>query len=1024
MDRFNLAALGLRHPALTRYFIVLFIGLGLGSFFSLGQTDMPNWTIKTMVIQVQWPGATAQEMEQQVTDKIERKLQDTPWLDFVESYSVPGESFIFVQLEDGIVPPKVKVPDTWYQVRKKVSDMRHELPAGVQGPFFNDEFGDIFPRIYAVYGQDHDYAELKEQADWIRQELLLREDMVEKVTLLGVQEERIYVEFSAARLATLGIRPQEIAATLREQNDMVGAGALESSQDRLFVRVSGGFHNIEEIRAVPIAGPGGKVFRLGDIASVEPGYLDPPVFKIRYNGQAAIGLAISMRDGYSVLALANSLDRQFAELEPHLTPGVGIGLIADEPRVVANTMQVFLKKLGLAILIVLVVSYFSLGFRAGLVVATAFPLVLGITFLLMKLWPIDLQRISLGALIISLGLLVDDAIIIIEMMLVKMAQGMDRVRAATAAYSSTSFPMLTGTLISIGGFMPMALAESSMHEFMHGFYAVLGIALVVSWLVSVLFTPYIGYALLPAAPRDKALDEAAVYQTPFYRRLRAVIQTCVRRKYLVMAGLFGLILLTIAAAQRVDKQFFPLTERPELIAEVWLPEGSSFQANEEVVSKLENMLRRDAGVERWVNYIGWDSPRIFTDLNILQPAPNLNKSIIVAKNTQERRALRTRLQKFFAEELPEVRARVDHFSFGPPVGPPVQVRLLGEDPVILARIAERVRAEVEAHPDVEDVHLDWRGPARILNVQVDQERLRALGLSSGKIAADLEMSLSGVTVTQLRKGDESVNVVFRLRQEDRTATEQLPYLPIGLPDGKTISLGQVAKLHIGTEEGVRWHHNRFYSIRVRAYLPWNIQPHTVIRDLAATFEQLRSELPGGYHIEVAGNVEVNQTMDAAMAKVMPVILLAIITILMIQLQQLSLTLLVLSTAPLGLIGTVFALLLVDRPLGFVAQIGILAMAGIIMRNTVILVDQVDQDLQAGLTPWEAIVESSVRRFRPIALTGLASVLALGPLTTDPFWGPMAWSMMGGLLVATLLTVVFIPALYAIVRRVSPPVTTD
>ena len=1003
-------------PGLTWYLIIVLLLLGVVGYRGLGQTDMPTWTLRIMVLQVQWPGASAYEIEQQVVDKIERKLQETPWLDNLVSYSRPGEAYIFFNLRITTPDMAQTSKEVWYQVRKRVGDMDFQLPEGVVGPFFNDEFGDVFPLVYTLSGEGFDNAELKDQADFIRQELL-RLPTVDKVNLLGVQPEKIYIDFSAERLAALKVDLLQVVDAVRKQNSMVPAGVVTGDGQQRWLRVQGGYENHRQIADTLITDRSGSQIRLGDVAEVGRDFEDPPRSSMRYMGKPVVGMAISMAQGYSVLDLGKQVEEELEALRQSLPLGIDLTLVSDQPKVVARTMNLFLQKLAIAISIVLAVSYFSLGFRSGLVVATAFPLVLGTTFMLMAVWGIDLQRISLGALIISLGLLVDDAIIIIEMMLIKIEQGAGRLEAALAAYQSTSFPMLSGTLVSIAGFLPLALAESNMREFMFAFYTVLAIALMISWVVSVLFTPFIGYYLLPA--KVAQADDQLVYQSGFYRQLRRAIEWTILHPWLVLLFTALLMAAGVIAARAVDKQFFPLTERPELIIETWLPEGSSYRQTEQLVDRLDGMLAAEPLVDYWTSYIGTDTPRIFTDLNIEQPAVNMTKTYVAAISGKQREALRERLQQRIAEELPEGRTRINIFSFGPPVGAPVQYRVMGQDVEKIRTYADQVRKVVEAHPLTEDTFIDWRGAVKTVHVNLDQARIRKLGLSEEWVKRNLGMLVSGAPVTQLRDEDESLDVIFRLQQSHRDQVDELRSLPLHLPGGETVALDQVATIALTVEEGVRWRYDRFPTITIGSYMPWTVQPHRIVSDLQAQIDQIRATMPQGYHIEEGGNIETNRDTDEVIAPTLPIVLLIIVTLLMIQLRHFGLTLLVVMTAPIGFAGATLTLLLVNQPLGFAGQIGILALAGIIMRNSVILVDQIRQDLEAGLDRWSAIVESTVRRFRPITVTGLAAVMAMGPLTTDPFWGPMAWAMMGGLVVATLLTSFLVPALYVIFFRVRP-----
>ena len=1012
MSRYNLAEWGLRRPALTAYLIGLILVGGTVASFGLGQTDMPDWTLRAMPIRVFWPGASAEQIEQQVVDKIERKLQDTPYLKSLISTSKPGEAWIWVNLENSLTDPKTKVPDIWYQVRKKVGDIRDTLPPGVQGPYFNDEFGDVYPLVYGIWGDEFSYAELKDQADWLREELL-RLPIVEKVVLIGAQPQRVYLNLSTARLGNLRVSPLTLTEAIAGHNAMQAAGQIENATDRLRLRLGGQFGSVEDVRRVPVPAADGRLLTVGDLAEISAGYQDPAEQLMRVNGHPAVGLAISMAAGGNVVDLRRDVVTLMQGLEAGLTVGVHATLVADEPQVVTHTLDKFLFKLAVAVGIVLLVSYATLGLRSGLVVATAFPLVLGATFMAMKVMGIDLQRISLGALIISLGLLVDDAIIIVEMMQVKMRQGLDRFHAASAAYTSTSLPMLTGTLVTIAGFMPIALAKSALREFMFGLYGVIAVALLVSWLVSVLFTPYLAYRMLPA----QVAHHDEVYDTPFYRRLRGLVRACVNRPGRVAATVALLVGLAAVAGRQVEKQFFPLTDRPDLIVETWLPEGSSFAANEALAKDLDRLLKGEAGVHSWVSYIGSDTPRIFTDLWIELPAHNVIKTYIQTTDRPTRDRLREALRTRIARELPQARARVNVFPFGMPAPSSIEYRITGPDRHTLREFAAQVRGVLHDHPQTSGVHYSWRGPVSTVRLDLDQARLTALGLSAQRLGESLDMLLSGRPVTQLRDGDETIDVVLRLTEDERARLGYLPNVPVPLADGSSLPLGQLAHLQPAVEEGVVSHYNRVPAIMVYADLPWYVQPLDVDAQLRDRLDAIRQRLPLGYHLEIGGIGELSAEVDEAIGAVMPIIAVAIVTLLMMQLQHLGLTLLVLASAPLGLIGVLVTLWVADLPLGLVAQLGVLALAGITMRNTVILVDQIRQDVAAGLSRHEAVIESTVRRFRPIVVTAAAAILALLPLLTDPFWGPMAYAMMGGLLVATVLTVLFVPTLYAACFRV-------
>jgi multidrug efflux pump len=1009
--RFNLSGWALRHGALTRYFMLLALAVGAWSYTGLGQRDMPRWTVRTMILHVQWPGASAQELAGQVVDKIERKLQETPNLEAVTSTSLPGEAYIQVNLSQHFGDVE-RVAQTWYQVRKKVYDIRDTLPPGVRGPYFNDEFSEIFPLIYAVWGDEFSPAEQRRHALLVRQ-ALLRVSGVEKVDLLGERPEQVHVDFDTARLAALGITPLAIAAALDGRGALAPGGSVESAGGRVRVRVADPLDSAQEVAATPVRAPDGRVVTVGELARVRPGYQEPPRARFRFQGHDAIGLAVSARDGTNVLAVRRDVEATLARVRTALPVGLALDMADDEPQVVAHTLGVFLRKLALAVGIVLAVSYFTLGLRAGLVVATAFPLTLALTFAGMRLLGVDLQRISLGALIISLGLLVDDAIIIIEMMLVKLREGLDRFEAATAAFRTTSVPMLTGTLVTVAGFMPMALSELIMREFMYGMYVVIAIALLASWLVSVLFTPYLAYHLLPHVPRTPG----EVYDTRFYRALRALVATCVRRRGWVLAGIGALLAATAAGFRLVDQQFFPYTDRPDLIVELWHAEGATHTQVMDSVAQAERALLAAPGVRRVVGYVGMDSPRIFSDLYIERPFPNLAKLYVHCADLATRDALVARVNRDFPALLPQTRVRASVYPFGIPVPAPLEYRVIGPDAQRLAGIADQVRRIVASYPGAHGLHTDWRGGVPVVRVTLDHARAAALGVDAAGLARALDLLLAGRPVAQVRRGEDTVDVVVRLGTDERTRLAWLAALEIPLPAGGSVPLAQLAHLRLEVEEGVVARYNRAPAISVRAYLPPKVEPINVDRALRGELDALRATLPVGYHVDAGGTVEASEDVRQGFAAVVPVIGIVIFTLLMFQLHSFGLTLMTAATAPLGLIGAVFMLLAVDLPLGFVASLGLLALAGVIIRNTVILVDQIRQDVEAGVAPHEAVVGATVRRFRPIAVTAVAAVLALVPLTTDPFWSQMAYAMIGGLAFATVLTVLGVPALYAAVMRI-------
>jgi multidrug efflux pump len=1028
MKSFNLSDWSLAHPSLVAYFMIVLTLGGVLAYFNLGRSEDPDFTIKTMVVRTFWPGATAREVEQQVTDRIEKKLQELAYLDNVRSYSKPGESLVFIELRD-FTPPKM-VPELWYQVRKKITDIRQNLPVGVQGPFPNDEFGDAFGNVFALTGQGYTLAELRRQADRIALQLRRVPD-VAKVDLIGVQDERIWIEMSAAKLATLGLDPRLIQQTLQAQNAMTAAGYVDSASDRIRLRVSGSFDSVDAIRAIGIRA-GDKLFKLGDVAKVWRGYADPPQPHFRWQGQAAVGLALSMTRGGNVMALGEQLQAATARLRAELPVGLELHQVANQPMVVKRNVDEFMRSLLEAVAIVLAVSFLFLGLRTGLVVALSIPVVLAVTFLLMKPAGIDLQRISLGALIIALGLLVDDAIIAVEMMVVKMEQGWEKGRAAAFAYTSTAFPMLTGTLITAAGFLPVGFAKSAAGEYTFSIFAVVGIALLTSWVAAVVFIPWLGTRLLS---REKLMAKAAKhagdpYASPFYRRFKALVNGCVAHRWMVIGlTLAAFVLAIVGFKQGVEKQFFPTTNRPELLIDLWLPQGASITATDIEVKRVESMLANDPQlkdrISHFATYVGMGSVRFFLPLDPQTPNDNFAQFVLMTKGLAEREAVKARLEQRLASEFTGLRGRVLRLENGPPVGFPVQFRVSGSDPDTLRSIAGQVASVMRAHPYTKDVHLDWNERIKQTRLQVDQDKARALGISSQELSLIVNNLLNGIAITQLRENDQLIDVMGRAESVDRKRLSQLADLQVHTRDGRFVPLSQIATLTPELDEGLIWRRDRVPTITVRCDLRPGIQAPTVSAAINPQLDALRAKLPPGYRIEIGGTAEKSANAENSIRAVFPFAIVVVLTLLMIQLQSFQRTLLVLLTAPLGMIGVTISLLLFHAPFGFVAQLGVIALFGMIMRNSVILLDQIEQDIVAGHAAWDAIVGATVRRFRPIMLTALAAILAMIPLTRSVFWGPMATAIMGGLFIATVLTLLFLPALYAAWFRVKPtPVTAE
>ena len=1022
--RFNLSEWALSHQTLVLYFMIVLAFIGVGSYLKLGQAEDPDFTFKLMVVQTRWPGASAEEVERQLTDKIEKKLQETPNLDFLRSYSKPGESTVFVFVKDSTQPSAIK--DTWYQVRKKVGDIRQTLPPGIQGPFFNDEFGDTFGNIYALTGDGFTYAQLKETADRIRNQLL-RVKSVAKVDLIGEQDERIYVEVANAKLATFGIDPQVVFNALAQQNAVSATGSFETPTDRIYIRATGALDSVDAVKAIAIRA-NGRLFQLGDVANVYRGFADPPQPRMRYMGKPGLGIAVSMVPRGDIIALGHALDEQVAGIQRELPVGLELDRVNDQPATVKRSVSEFTHSLAEAVTIVLAVSFLTLGLRTGLIVALSIPLTLAVTFLFMFVSGIDLHKISLGALIIALGLLVDDAIISVEMMVVKMEQGWERVKAASFAYRSTAMPMLTGTVVTAAGFLPIGLARSSTGEYTFSIFAVTTLALLISWIVSVVFVPYLGYKLLPDYKQGGAhVDEDAVYQKPFYLRFRSIVTWCVEHRWKVIAITAGVFTAAVIGFRFVQQQFFPAASRPELIVDLRLPEGASIPATQEEVKKLERFLLTDPSVkdhiDNFVSYVGSGSPRFYLPFDQQLVNANFGQFIVNTKSNEDREVVRSRLLKLFDEQFPELRGRVNRLENGPPVGYPVQFRVIGEDKQRIRAIANEVAAVMRDNKWTRDVNFDWDEPSKVIRLVIDQNRARVLGISTQELSQFMNTVLSGQAATTFRERDKSVDVVVRGSRDERVFMSLLKDLAVPVGNGRSVPLAQIATVSYGLEQGVYWRRDRLPAITVRSDLNDGVQAPVVSQQLIEKLEPIKAKLPAGYRIETGGAIEDAGKGQQSIAIVAPVMILVMVTALMLQLQSFSRLALVLLTAPLGLIGVTVALLAFNVPFGFVAMLGTIALAGMIMRNSVILVDQIDHDIESGSEPADAIVDATVRRFRPIMLTAAAAVLAMIPLTRSAFYGPMAVAIMGGLVVATVLTLLFLPALYAAWFRVPRAVST-
>ena len=1058
---FNLSKWALDHPALTRYLMLVLMLLGFAAYFQLGQDEDPPFTFRVMVVRTYWPGATAQQMAEQVTDKLERTLQEVPYADKIRSYSKPGESQIIFQVKDVI--KGADVTNTWYTVRKKIGDIRGTLPGGVQGPYFNDDFGDVYGVIYALESDGFNYAEVKTFADDVRQQLLRVPD-VAKVELFGAQDEKVFIEISHKRLAQLGLDFNQVLSQLAQQNAVESSGALQTPLDLVQVRVAGQFQAVEDLRAMPIRGAGygtgtsagGSQLRLGDIAEIKRGYVDPPVVKVRHQGKEVIAIGVSMIKGGDIISLGKSLKLLSAKVSQNLPAGIKLVQLQDQPTAVAKSVNEFVSVLIEAVVIVLAVSFFALGFhkrstlagqqlplwkryyidiRPGLVVGITIPLVLSVTFLAMLYFGIGLHKISLGSLIIALGLLVDDAIIAVEMMVRKIEEGYDKVRAATFAYDMTAMPMLTGTLITAAGFLPIGLAKSVTGEYTYAIFAVTVIALVLSWIVSVYFVPYLGTLILKKPDHvlekthdDHGTTDAAsgdqdheVFNSGFYNTFRKAVNWCVHYRWITIGSTVLIFALGIVGMGKVQQQFFPDSSRPEILLDIWFPEGTSFAANELTSKRVEARLLEEQGVTSVSTWVGSGVPRFYLPLDQVFPQTNVSQFIVLPKDLKVRESLRIKLPALLAHEFPEVRGRVKLLPNGPPVPYPVQFRVVGSDPLVLRDRADEVKAIFRESANTRGVNDNWNESVKVLRLEVDQSKARALGVTSQSIAQASRTILSGSNVGQFREGDKLIDIVLRQPLSERNAISDIANAYLPTASGKSIPLTQIAKPVFAWEPGVMWRENRNYAITVQSDIIEGLQGATVSNELAPKLKALEKKWKaqgfGDYRVEVAGAVEESSKGSLSILAGVPIMLFLTFTLLMLQLQSFSRALLVFLTGPLGIAGVAGALLLLGRPFGFVALLGVIALMGMIQRNSVILIDQIEHERARGVAAWDAIVESAVRRARPIVLTAAAAVLAMIPLSRSVFWGPMAVAIMGGLIVATALTLLALPAMYAAWFRV-------
>jgi multidrug efflux pump len=1009
--QFNLSKWALENRSLVVYIMIAATIAGLAAFFSLGRDEDPPFVIKTMVVQAAWPGATLNDTLQQVTDRLERTLQETPNLDFLRSFTSPGQTTIFVNLKGET--RAAEIPAIWYDVRTSVGDMRHTLPDGVIGPGFNDKFGDVYGIIYGVTADGFTHRELKDYVEDIRSRLMQVPD-VAKIEILGAQDEKIFVEFSVQQLAGLGIDRSALTAALAAQNIVSPSGILQTGNERLILRVSGAFESEQDILGVNFVA-NGRLIRLRDIAQVHRDYADPPQPMFRVNGKPAIGIAISMREGGDILTLGRNIDKAMREIRADLPLGIEPVLVADQPYVVDHAIRDFTTSLWQAIAIIMAVSFVSLGIRAGAVIALSIPLTLAIVFPVMESTGIDLQRISLGALIIALGLLVDDAMTTVDVMTSRLAAGDSKVEAATFAYRTLAAPMLIGSFVTAAGFIPIGFARSSAGEYTFSIFAVVSYAVTLSWIVAVIFAPLLGVVLL-APPKTKQADRPSAILGCF----RGFLLGAMRARWLTIGITLAGFVAAVLASPFVARQFFPPSDRPDLLVDLSLPQNASIFASEDAAKKLDALLTGDPDVDRWSTYVGRGAIRFYLPLNVELPNPFFTQAVVLAKDVAARERLQKKLEAALAEQLPSAVSRVSPLGLGPPVGWPVQYRVSGSDISELRDIALRLAQIVATDPGARHVNFDWMEPARMVRVQIDQDQARLLGVSTQAIAAVMNSVVTGTPVTQVRDGIYLVDVLTRATDEDRLSLSTLRTLQIPLPNGRTVPLSQIATFDFAQEYPLIWRRDRVPTLTVQADVAPGVQPETVVDALAPAVAKLSADIPASYRIEVGGTVEESAKSQASVFAVVPLMLFVMFSLLMIQLRSFNRLFLVLSIVPMGLIGIVAALLLLHQPLGFVAILGVLSLIGMIARNAVILIEQIDFELAEGLDVWNAVIEASVSRFRPIMLTAISTVLGLIPIAVTIFWGPMAIAVMGGLLVATVLTLIFLPALYVTWFRIKEP----
>ncbi len=1010
----NLTEISLKHRTLVWYFIIVTAIGGLFAYFELGRMEDPQFTIREMVISAAWPGATAEEMQNQVTDKLEKRIQDTPGLDYINSETREGQTVIYVVLRDDL--PKEQIRPTWRDVRNFCEDIKPDLPDGVYGPYYNDRFDDVYGSIYAVTGDGYNYEEMREYAEKIRR-ILLNVPSVQKVELIGVQPEKVYVEIQKDKLAELGISPQVIANALKTQNEMTASGEVETESNNVYLRVSGMFEDVDAIRDMPINADG-KVFRLGDIAKVERRFVDPAKPKMFYNGEPAVGIAVSMENGGNILQLGEDLKSKITEIQQEVPVGIDVHQVSDQPKVVDQSIHEFVKTLVEAIVIVLAVSFLSLGVRTGMVVAGCIPLVLCAVFLVMYALNIDLHKVSLGALIIALGLLVDDAIIAVEMMSVKLEMGLNRFEAACYAFRATAKPMLTGTLITCSGFIPVAFSKGMASEFCQALFPVIGAALLISWLVSVMVAPLFGYHLIRVTVKKDDAGRIDPYQSRFYTMFRRVLVWFLNHRKWVLTATAVLFVVSVGMMDFIKQEFFPTSTRPEILVEMKLPEGSSMAASQDACDRMSSWLQdRQELLDNYSYYVGCYAPRFVLTVDPKADADNAAQFVIVAKDTDAREKLTEELNQAFDEEFSDIRMKLQFIQTGPPADYPVMLRVTGYTTEQTKEIAKKVNDIVAEDANNYNVNMSWGTKSTVMHLELDQDKLRSLGISSQAVSQQIYTAVSGITAAQFYTGDRTIDIALRLAEEDRHDLAKMKSLPIYLGQAGYVPLEQIAKISYDAEDGFIVRRNLMPTIMVQADIHSGTANDATEKAYEAT-KTLRDNLPFGCKIEPAGALEDSDESIDFLLKPVPVMVFIIMTLLMFQLGSAKQMLLTVLTAPLGLIGVSWGMLLTGSAMGFVAELGILALFGMIIRNSVILIDQIQKHLADGETPWDAVIDSAILRFRPIMLTAAAAILGMLPLMASTFWGPMAVAIASGLLVATVLTLLVLPTMYAVAYKVS------